>query len=117
MPMRKGRLADTGELSKQARQLGVTRLRRDFPVLAQETAGKRLVYLDSASTTQKPRIVINRIRDFYFSEFAKINSDTYKLGQEATKRYEDARAKVARFINAGDVRPVCFVLGPTGAIH
>ena len=76
------------------------KIRADFPILAREVNGKPLVYLDNAATTQKPRQVIQAIVDYYEGYNANVHRGVHALSQEATDRYEGARAKVARFIGA-----------------
>ena len=76
------------------------KIRADFPILAREVNGKPLVYLDNAATTQKPRQVIQAIVDYYEGYNANVHRGVHALSQEATDRYEEARAKVARFIGA-----------------
>ena len=78
-----------------------TRLRADFPILGQTTSrGKRLVYLDSAATSQKPQVVIDALVDYYSQYNANIHRGVYEIAERATDAYEDARAKVAAFFNA-----------------
>ncbi len=76
------------------------KVRADFPILAREVHGKPLVYLDNAATTQKPRQVIDALVDYYEGYNANVHRGVHALSQEATDRYEAARAKVARFIGA-----------------
>ena len=76
------------------------KVRADFPILAREVNGKPLIYLDNAATTQKPRQVIQAIVDYYEGYNANVHRGVHALSQEATDRYEEARAKVARFIGA-----------------
>ena len=76
------------------------KVRADFPILSREVNGKPLIYLDNAATTQKPRQVIQAIVDYYEGYNANVHRGVHALSQEATDRYEEARAKVARFIGA-----------------
>src|SRR5438034_9250366 len=92
-------------------------VRRDFPILSTKVYGKPLVYLDNGATTQKPNAVIDRISRYYREENANIHRGVYHLSQVATEGYEDARRKVARFINAADEREVIFTRGTTEAIN
>ena len=78
----------------------VRKVREDFPILSRKVYGKPLVYLDNAATTQKPRQVIQALVDYYESSNANVHRGVHALSQEATELYEDARAKVARFIGA-----------------
>lgn len=75
-------------------------LRNDFPIFRKKINGKDLVYLDNASTTQKPYSVINSITDFYSNYNSNIHRAVYQLAEEATKMYEQSREKIANFINA-----------------
>jgi cysteine desulfurase/selenocysteine lyase len=75
-------------------------LRSDFPIFRKKINGKDLVYLDNASTTQKPYSVINSITDFYSNYNSNIHRAVYQLAEEATKMYEQSREKIANFINA-----------------
>jgi cysteine desulfurase/selenocysteine lyase len=97
--------------------LDVTSIRRDFPILRQRVYGKPLVYLDSASTTQKPQAVIDRLTRFYVEENANVHRGVHLLSERATDAYESARAGVARFLNAAESREIVFVRGATEAIN
>jgi cysteine desulfurase/selenocysteine lyase len=97
--------------------LDVARVREDFPVLRQMVKGRPLVYLDNAATAQKPRAVIDRMSDFYANENSTVRRGVHYLSQKATDAYEQARAKVAAFLNAGDSRQIVFVRGTTEAIN
>jgi cysteine desulfurase/selenocysteine lyase len=92
-------------------------IRKDFPILSRPMAGKPLVYLDSANTSQKPRQVIDAIREFYEEHNANIHRAVYELGEEATAAYEGARAKVAAFVGAPDERAIVFNRGTTESIN
>jgi cysteine desulfurase/selenocysteine lyase len=97
--------------------LHVEQIRTDFPILTREMAGKPLVYLDSASTSQKPRSVIDAVVDFYEKHNANAHRGIYPLGQEATDAYEGAREKVAAFIGAPDPRSLIFNRGTTESVN
>jgi len=92
-------------------------IRADFPILSRKINDKRLVYLDSAATTQKPVQVIDAMNDFYRQHNAAVHRGAYTLAEEATARYEAARAKVAGLIGAGSPREVVFTRGTTGGIN
>ncbi len=97
--------------------LNAPRLRQDFPVLQRETrAGVPLTYLDSTATSQKPRQVVEAIADFYLHHNANIHRGIHTLAEEATAAYEEARAKVAKFIGAASPREIVFVRNATEAI-
>jgi cysteine desulfurase/selenocysteine lyase len=92
-------------------------LRRDFPILQQEINGHPLTYLDSASSSQKPQVVIDAV-DTYYSEYnANVHRGIYTIGERATAAYERARATVGRFINAPDSHGIVFTRNATEAIN
>ncbi len=92
-------------------------LRRDFPILEQEINGHLLTYLDSASTSQKPRVVIDALADYYREYNANVHRGIYTIGEKATAAYERARATVAQFINAPDSHEIVFTRNATEAIN
>jgi cysteine desulfurase / selenocysteine lyase len=95
-----------------------TALRSDFPVFERPTAsGQRLAYLDSASTSQKPRAVIDALADVYGHHYANVHRGIYELSVDADARYEGARASVARFIGAPSAREIVFVRNATEALN
>jgi cysteine desulfurase / selenocysteine lyase len=95
----------------------VAAVRRDFPLLHRPLNGRPPVYLDNAATTQKPEAVLDRIARYYRQENANIHRGVYRLSEEATQAYEDARGQVASFLNAADAREIVFVRGATEAIN
>jgi cysteine desulfurase/selenocysteine lyase len=97
--------------------LDVQRIRADFPILQTKMRGKPLVYLDSAVSAQKPRCVIDTLKRFYEFEYANIHRGVYELSERATTRYEEAREKARRFLNAASSREIVFVRGTTEAIN
>jgi cysteine desulfurase / selenocysteine lyase len=97
--------------------LDVAVVRRQFPILDQEVNGRPLVYLDSAATAQRPRVVIDAISDFYLHDNANVHRGLYELSRRATDRFEAARRTVAAFVNAPDPREVVWVRGATEAIN
>ncbi|MFQ6058151.1 MAG: cysteine desulfurase [Anaerolineae bacterium] len=97
--------------------LDVDRIREDFPILERQVHGKPLVYLDSAATSQKPQAVIAAITEYYRTYNANVHRGVYELSEEATARYEEARRKVAAFINARSFREVIFTRSTTEAIN
>jgi cysteine desulfurase / selenocysteine lyase len=92
-------------------------VRKDFPIFETRMRGKRLVYLDSANTSQKPRQVIERIVEFYEHENANIHRAVYELAERSTAAYEGARAKCADFIGATSSRSIVFTRGTTESIN
>ena len=92
-------------------------IRKDFPILDREMSGKALTYLDSANTSQKPRQVIETVREFYEQHNANIHRAVYELGEEATSLYEGAREKLAAHIGAPDPRCIVFNRGTTESVN
>ncbi len=95
----------------------VAKVRADFPILAREVHGKKLVYLDSAASAQKPKQVIDAITRAYSHEYANVHRGAYYLSETATAAYEAAREKVRKFINAASLKEVVFTKGATEAIN
>ena len=93
------------------------KLRADFPALAQQVHGNPLVYLDSAASAQKPVQVLEAMDRFYRQDYANIHRGVHELSQRATRRYEEARASVRRFINAEHDHEIIFTRGATEAIN
>ena len=93
-------------------------MKNDFPILKRTVRdNKPLVYLDNASTTQKPNQVIDAITDYYQNHNANIHRAVYALAEEATRAYEEARDKIADFIGVDDRQEIIFVRGTTEAIN
>ncbi|MCI0400257.1 MAG: cysteine desulfurase [Gammaproteobacteria bacterium] len=97
--------------------MDVERLRAEFPILKQKVHGKPLVYLDNAATTQKPQSVIDVLGRYYGEINSNIHRGIHTLSQRATHDYEEARAKVQRFISAHSSKEIVFVRGTTEAIN
>ena len=97
--------------------LDVEKIREDFPVLSREVHGKPLVYLDNAATSQKPRSVIEALVDYYETYNSNVHRGVHTLSMEATDRYEEAREKVARFINAEAPESVIWTRNATESIN
>ncbi len=93
------------------------RVRADFPILDQRVHGKRLVFLDSAASSQKPRQVIDAMSRFYATDYANIHRGVYELSKRATEAFEAAREKARSFLNAAEAREIVFVRGTTEAIN
>lgn len=92
-------------------------IRADFPALHQKVHGKPLVYLDNAASAQKPRQVIDTVAKFYARDYANVHRGVHTLSERATARFEEARDKVRRFLNAGAREEIVFVRGTTEAIN
>jgi len=102
----------------QSTQLSTEEIRKDFPILQRKVRdNKPLIYLDNASTTQKPNQVIDAITDYYRNYNANIHRAVYALAEEATNAYESTRDKVAKFINVKNREEIIFVRGTTEAIN
>jgi cysteine desulfurase / selenocysteine lyase len=99
------------------RAYDVEDVRNDFPILSRSVRGKRLVYLDNAATTQKPRQVIDRLVRYYSEENSNVHRGVHYLSEVATMEYENARGVVQRFINASDEKEVVFTRGTTESIN
>lgn len=102
-----------------AKRRGTSRVdvKGDFPILKRKARGKPLVYLDSAATSQKPKSVIDAIGDYYRRYNANVHRAMYELGEEATREYEGAREKIAKFIGAKDSREIVFTRGTTESLN
>jgi cysteine desulfurase/selenocysteine lyase len=92
-------------------------VRRDFPILATEVRGKPLVFLDSGASAQKPRQVIDTVREVYERGYANIHRGVYFLSEQATERFEAVRGKIARFLNAGSPAEIVFTRNATEAVN
>lgn len=97
--------------------LDAARLRADFPALELEVHGKLLAYLDSANSSQKPRQVLDAMREFYETSYANVHRAVYELGERATAGYEGAREKVRALVNAPAAREVIFVRNGTEGLN
>ncbi len=98
------------------RRLDPAEVRRDFPILDREFNGKRLIYLDSASSSQKPRQVLEAMDEYYTRHNANVHRSVYALAEESTQLFEQARAKIARFAGASE-RATVFTKNVTEAIN
>jgi len=95
----------------------VNRIRADFPILATKVYGKPLVYLDNAASAQKPNAVLDRLRQAYTTQYANVHRGLHYLANEATEAYEDAREKVATFLNARRKEEIIFTRNATESIN
>jgi cysteine desulfurase/selenocysteine lyase len=107
----------TPTTSASSDPLDPERLRHDFPILDQEIHGHPLVYLDSASTSQKPRAVLEAMDTYYREYNANVHRGIYTIGERATAAYEAARATVARFIGVADPHEIVYARNATEAIN
>ena len=98
--------------------LDIEAIRADFPILSRTVRnGKKLVYLDSGATAQKPRAVLDAERDFYENHNAAVHRGAHQLAEEATDLYEEARRKIGRFIGTDDEREIIFTRNTTEGIN
>src|SRR5471032_2342483 len=95
----------------------VAAVQRDFPLLQREVNGKRVTYLDSASSAQKPVAVLEAMEHCYRHYYANIHRGVYTIAEESTRAFESARARVAAFVNAPSSRELVFVRNATEAIN
>ena len=93
------------------------RLRQDFPILNQQVHGHPLVYFDNAATSQKPRSVIETLRQFYEQDNANVHRGIHELSNRATARFEGARQRVAQYLGAAHAEEIVFTRGTTEGIN
>ena len=105
------------EDSKVLNTLDVEQIRKDFPILQTEMRGKPLVFLDSAASSQKPKVVIDAISNYYSYQHANVHRGVYELSQEATDAFELGRERVREFINAESTDEIIFTRGCTESIN
>lgn len=103
--------------SEAKTELNIEQIRADFPILQTSVNGKPLVYLDNGASSQKPVQVIDAMRDYYLNEHANIHRGVHTLSQRATQKYEDARQKVATWLNAKHNHEIIFTRGTTESIN
>src|SRR5919201_6074625 len=99
-------MALAAEHATRPEPLDVGRIKKDFPIFERKIRGKPLVYLDSAATSQKPRAVLDAVDEYYENHNANIHRSAHLLGEEATQMYENARARIARFVGSDDASTV-----------
>jgi cysteine desulfurase/selenocysteine lyase len=115
---RSGRRGYDGEVAVTAQpKLDAHRLRADFAVFDELVNGKPVAFLDSAASAQKPRQVLDAVRDFYEHSYANVHRGVYRLAERSTTGYETARGKVAGFVNAPSEREVIFTRSATEALN
>lgn len=105
------------EAAEMSRRFDVEKIRADFPILAREVYGKPLVYLDNGASAQKPRQVLDVMDEVYRSGYANVHRGLHYLSNEATGKFEEAREKVRRFLNAPSTDEIIFTRNATGAIN
>ena len=97
--------------------MNISKIRDDFPILAREVYGKPLVYLDNAATTQKPKCVVEKIEEMYYTLNANIHRGVHFLSQQATEAHESARITIQKFIGAKSPNEIIFTRGTTESIN
>ncbi|HUK50004.1 MAG TPA: cysteine desulfurase [Terriglobales bacterium] len=104
-------------VEKATTTINVARIREDFPVLKRQVNGKPLIYFDNAATSQKPKAVIDSLDQYYREYNANIHRGIHKLAEEATLAHEEAREKVAKFVNARRTEEIVFTRNATEAMN
>jgi cysteine desulfurase/selenocysteine lyase len=104
-------------MSASGSPFDVARIKADFPILKQQVHGKRLVYLDSAATSQKPLAVLDAMDRYYREINANVHRGVYTIAEQATQQFEAARAKVAKFVNARETPEIVYVRNATEAVN
>ena len=112
-----GAVPDLGERGAARTRFDVHAVRRDFPILAERVRGRPLVWFDNAATTQKPQAVIDRLAHFYAHENSNVHRGAHTLAARSTDAYEQARATVARYLNASSAEEIVWVRGATEGIN
>jgi len=102
---------------KELRKRSLENIREEFPILHQKINGEDLVYLDNAASTQKPKAVINAIKDYYENDHSNVHRGVHTLSVRATEAYENAREKVSQFVNSPNKNQIIFTKGTTESIN
>tara|TARA_B100000700_G_scaffold110073_1_gene124030 strand:+ start:5225 stop:6445 length:1221 start_codon:yes stop_codon:yes gene_type:complete len=97
--------------------MNIDNIKKEFPIFDNKIQNNDLVYLDSANSSQKPKVVVDRIYDFYTKEFSNVGRSVHYLAVAATNMYENTRVSVQKFINAKDKDEIVFTKGATEAIN
>jgi len=97
--------------------VNINNIKKEFPIFNNKVQNNDLVYLDSANSSQKPQLVIDRIYDFYTKEFSNVGRSVHYLAVAATNLYENTRVLVQKYINAKDANEIVFTKGATEAIN
>jgi cysteine desulfurase/selenocysteine lyase len=95
----------------------IKNIKKEFPIFKQKINGKPLIYLDSANSSQKPKVVIDRISHFYETEFSNVGRSVHALAVKATNSFETTRDKVQKYLNANHREEIIFTKGATEAIN
>ncbi len=97
--------------------MNIKNIKSEFPIFKQKINGKPLVYLDSANSSQKPKVVINRMSNFYETEFSNVGRSVHSLAVKATNRFEETRDKVQKYLNAKNREEIIFTKSATESIN
>ena len=97
--------------------MSIKDIKKEFPIFNNKIQNNDLVYLDSANSSQKPQVVVDRIYDFYTKEFSNVGRSIHYLAVAATNLYENTRTLVQKYINAKDKNEIVFTKGATEAIN
>ena len=97
--------------------MNINNIRKEFPIFDEKIQNNDLVYLDSANSSQKPKVVLDRINDFYSKQFSNVGRSIHYLAVAATNLYENTRTSVQKYINAKDKNEIVFTKGATEAIN
>ena len=97
--------------------MNIDKIKKEFPIFNDKVQNHDLVYLDSANSSQKPLVVVDRIYDFYTKEFSNVGRSVHYLAVAATNLYENTRTSVQKYINAKDKDEIVFTKGATEAIN
>src|SRR5256885_13970383 len=109
-------ITETTIPTRQKKMIDWESLRADFPILHQKVHGHPLIYFDNAATTQKPRVVIGALRNYYERDNANVHRGIHELSNRATAGYGTARAYDARFLHARRADEIRFTRGTTESI-
>ena len=97
--------------------MDIKNIKKEFPIFKQKINGKSLIYLDSANSSQKPKVVIDKISNFYETEFSNVGRSVHTLAVKATNRFEATRDKTQKYLNAKYREEIIFTKGATEAIN
>ena len=97
--------------------MNIDKIKKEFPIFDEKIQNNDLVYLDSANSSQKPKVVIDKINEFYSKQFSNVGRSVHYLAVAATNLYENTRTSVQKFINAKDKNEIVFTKGATEALN
>ena len=97
--------------------MNIDKIKKEFPIFDEKIHNNDLVYLDSANSSQKPKVVLDRINDFYSKQFSNVGRSLHYLAVAATNLYENTRVSVQKYINAKDKNEIVFTKGATEELN